>query len=85
MQKWHKEPRPKTPATRQNESDIYGGQPLYLRKERTTTNGIGRWSSGQQSHVGSGGTLNKILYAILRGKIEKQIVGTSSALRRIRK
>jgi hypothetical protein len=42
-----------------------------LRKERTTMNGIGGWSSGQQSHVGSGEMLKKILYAIFRGKIEK--------------
>jgi hypothetical protein len=34
--------------------DLCGGQPLYLRKERTTTNGIEGWSSGQQSHVESG-------------------------------
>jgi hypothetical protein len=26
--------------------DLCGGQPLYLRKERTTTNGIEGWSSG---------------------------------------
>jgi hypothetical protein len=41
--------------------DLCGGQPLYLRKERITTNGIGRWSSGHQSHVGSGVMLEKIL------------------------
>jgi hypothetical protein len=56
-----------------------------MRKERTTMNGIGEWGSWQQSHVGSGGMLKKILYAIFRGKIMKQVVGTSSWLRRIRK
>jgi hypothetical protein len=64
--------------------DLCGGQPLYLRKEMTTTNGIGGWSSGQQSHVGSGVTL-KILYAIFRGKVAKQVVGTCRRLRRIKK
>jgi hypothetical protein len=66
-------------------SDLCGGQPLYLRKERTTTNGIGGWNSGLQSHVGSGGMLKKILYAIFRQKIAKEFVGTSSGLRKIRK
>jgi hypothetical protein len=44
---------------------------LCLRKERTTVNGIGRWSSGQRSHVGSRGTLKKTLYEIFGGKIMK--------------
>jgi hypothetical protein len=66
-------------------SDQCGGQPLYLRKERTTTNGIEWWSSGQQSHVESGVTLKKILYALFRGKVEKQVVGTTRGLRRIKK
>jgi hypothetical protein len=65
--------------------DLCGGQPLYLRKERTTTNGIEGWSSGQQSHVESGVTLKKILYAIFRGKITEQVVGTSRGLRRMKK
>jgi hypothetical protein len=56
--------------------DQCGGQPPYLRKKKTTTNGIGGSSSGQQSHVESGVTL-KILYAIFRGKVAKQVVGTS--------
>jgi hypothetical protein len=60
--------------------DLCGEQSLYLRKERKTTNGIGGWSSGQQSHVGSRGTLKKILYAIFRGKIEKQGIEASSGL-----
>jgi hypothetical protein len=59
--------------------DLCDGEPLYLRKERTTTNGIEGWSSGQQSHVESGVTL-KILYAIFRGKVAKQVVGTSRGL-----
>jgi hypothetical protein len=64
--------------------DLCCGQPLYLRKEWTTTNGIGGWSAGQRSHLGSEGTLNKKLYEIFRGRIAKQIVGTLSGLRRIR-
>jgi hypothetical protein len=66
-------------------SDQCGGQPLYLRKDRTTTNGIERWSSRQQSHVESGVTLKKILYAIFRGKVMKQVVGTSRGSQRMRK
>jgi hypothetical protein len=66
-------------------SDLCGRQPLCLRKERTTTNGIEGWSSGQQSHVGSGIMLKKVLYAIFRGKIAKQVDGTSSGLQKIMK
>jgi hypothetical protein len=65
--------------------DLCGGEPIYLRKERTTTNSIQGWSSGQQSHMGSGVTLKKILYAIFRGKLAKQVVGTSRGLRRMKK
>jgi hypothetical protein len=53
---------------------LCGGEPLYLRKERRTTNDIGGWNSGQQSHLRSGKTLKKILYAIFRGKIAKLTV-----------
>jgi hypothetical protein len=28
--------------------NLCGGQPPYFRKEKTTTNGIEEWSSGQQ-------------------------------------
>jgi hypothetical protein len=66
-------------------SDQCGGQPPYLRKEKTTMNGIGGWSAGQRSHLGCEGTLNKKLYEIFRGRIAKQIVGTTSGLRKIRK
>jgi hypothetical protein len=52
--------------------DIGGRRPLYLRKARTTANGIGGCSV-QQSHLGSGGTLKKALYEIFRGKKAKQI------------
>jgi hypothetical protein len=62
--------------------DLCGGQPLYLRKERATTNGIEGWSSGHQAHLGRAGTLKMILYAIFRRKIVK---GTSSWLWKIRK
>jgi hypothetical protein len=63
--------------------DLGGRLPLCLRKERATTNGIGWWSSGQRSHVGSGETLNKTLYEIFRGKTAKQVVGTFGGLRRM--
>jgi hypothetical protein len=63
--------------------DLGDRRPLHLRKERTTTNGIGWWSSGQRSHLGSGGTRKKTLYEIFRRKIAKQAVGTSSRLRRM--
>jgi hypothetical protein len=52
-----------------------------LRKERRTTNGIKKWSAGQRSFLGKGGTF----FEIFGGKIAKQVVGTSSGLRRIRK
>jgi hypothetical protein len=45
---------------------------------RTNVNGIRAWSSGQRSHLGSGGTLKKTMSEIFRGKITKQVVGTSS-------
>jgi hypothetical protein len=48
-----------------------------------TTNSLEGWSSGQKSHLGSGGTPKKILYEILRGEIAKQIAGNSSGLRRM--
>jgi hypothetical protein len=63
-------------------SDPCGRQPLYLRKERTTTNGIEGWSAGQRSHLESKGMLNKNLYEIFRERIAKQVVRTPSGLRR---
>jgi hypothetical protein len=66
-------------------SDKCGRQPPYLRKEKTTTNGIEGCSAGQRSHLGSEGTLNKNLYEIFRGKVAKQVVVTPSWLQRIRK
>jgi hypothetical protein len=65
--------------------DLGGKRPPYLRKKRTTTNGIEGWSSGHQSHLGCEGTLKMILYAIFRWKIAKQVVATSSRLQKIRK
>jgi hypothetical protein len=56
--------------------DLGGKRPLYLRKERTTANDIRGWSSGQRSHLGSGGTLKKNLYEIFREKKAKQIAGS---------
>jgi hypothetical protein len=73
------------PRGRMRISDQCGGQSPYLMKEKTTTNSIRGYSSGQRSHLGSEGTLNKILYAIFRGKVAKQLVGTSKRLRRMKK
>jgi hypothetical protein len=49
---------------RKGVKDLGGRRPLCLRKERTTKNGIEGWSSGQRSHLGSGGTLKKALSEI---------------------
>jgi hypothetical protein len=46
-------------------------------------NGIGGWSSGRRSRLGSGGTLKKALYEIFRGKKAKQIAGSIVASRKI--
>jgi hypothetical protein len=54
--------------------DLGGRRPLCLRKERATRNGIGGWSSGR---------LKKTVSEIFRGKIARQVVGTSSGLRRM--
>jgi hypothetical protein len=43
---------------------------------------IGGWSSGRRSHLGSRGTFKKTLYEIFKGKIVKQVAGTSSGLRK---
>jgi hypothetical protein len=81
MQKLHKGPRPKTAATRQHENREPSSRlPLCLRKERRTTNSIEGWSSRQGSPLGSRETVNKIQYEIFRGKIAKQVVGTSSGI-----
>jgi hypothetical protein len=52
--------------------DLGDTRPLYLRRKRTTMNGIGMWSSGQRSHPGSGGTLQKALYEIFSLRIVTQ-------------
>jgi hypothetical protein len=41
--------------------DLGSRRPLYLRKERRTTNSIRGWSSRQRAHLGSGATLYKTL------------------------
>jgi hypothetical protein len=88
--RWYEEPGEYGRSVRENGRRQNGNKgprrqkPLYLRKERTTTNGIERWSSGQQSPLGSGGTLKKAIYEIFRGKITKQIVGSSIGLRKIK-
>jgi hypothetical protein len=46
-------------------------QQVRLRKERTTTNGIGAWK-GQQLFLGSGGMHMKALYEMVSVKITKQ-------------
>jgi hypothetical protein len=60
--------------------DLGSRWPLYLRKKRTTTDGIGGWSSGQRSPLGSGGTLKKTLYEFVSMKVAKQIARTSAGL-----
>jgi hypothetical protein len=65
--------------------DLCGGQPQYMRMEETTTSGIGGCSSEKRSHVDSGVTLKKILYAIFRWKFANQVVGTSTRLQRMKK
>jgi hypothetical protein len=69
---------------RKSVKELGGRRPLCLRKEMTAANGIGRWNSGQHSQPGSGGTLKNTLHQIFRGKIAKQVVGTSSRLWQIR-
>jgi hypothetical protein len=49
---------------------------IMLSKKRTTTNGIRGWSSGQQSPLGSGGSLKKTLYEIVGMRMVKQKAGS---------
>jgi hypothetical protein len=56
---------------------------LCLRKKRTA-NDIEGWSAGQRSHLGIGGTPSKHPYEIFGGVIAKQVVGTSSGLRKMK-
>jgi hypothetical protein len=62
--------------------DLCGGQPPYVRMVETTTSGIRGCSSGQRSHVESRVTLKKILYVIFRWKFAKQVVGTSTGVKK---
>jgi hypothetical protein len=55
----------------------------HLKKERTT-NGIKRWSAGQQSYLGSGRTPSKTPYEIFGEKIAKQVVRMSMGFLQIR-
>jgi hypothetical protein len=50
--------------------DLGDRRSLCSRKEITTTNEIDGWISGQNSHMGTGGTRKKTLYEVFRGKIE---------------
>jgi hypothetical protein len=52
----------------------------HLRKERTTTNGIGVWKSGQQLLLGSGGMHMKALYEMVSVKIVKQNARSSARM-----
>jgi hypothetical protein len=66
--------RVRTPQQRRLGIKYVGGRrPLYLRKERTTTGGIWRWSSRERSYPGSGWTLKNTLYEIVSVKIANQI------------
>jgi hypothetical protein len=49
-----------------------------------TTNGIEGWSPGDRARLGSGGTRKKDIYEILREKIPKYVVETSSELQQMR-
>jgi hypothetical protein len=53
-------------------------QQVHLRKERTTTNGIRVWKSGQQFLLGSGGMHMKALYEMVSVKIAKQNARSSA-------
>jgi hypothetical protein len=55
-------------------------QQVRLRKERTTTNGIGAWKSGQQLLRGSGGMHMKALYEMVSVKIAKQNARSSARM-----
>jgi hypothetical protein len=58
-----------------NESSRQQGR---LRKERTTTNGIGAWKSGQQLLLESGGMHMKAIYEMVSLKIAKQNARSSA-------
>jgi hypothetical protein len=68
--------------------DVGGRRPLFHRKEWTTAIGIRRWSSGQRSHLGSGGMLNrtlkKTIYKIVSVKIANQKAGSYATSRKIK-
>jgi hypothetical protein len=62
-----------------------GGRcPLDQRKETSTTNGIGAWTSGQQLLPGSGRMHMKALYEMGSVKIAKQNAGSSARMRSIK-
>jgi hypothetical protein len=61
-----------------------GRGPRDLRKERTTTNGIGVWKSGPQLLPGSGRMHMKALYEMRSVKIAKQNAGTCARMRSIK-
>jgi hypothetical protein len=59
-------------------------QQVRLRKERTTTNGIRAWTSGQQLLPGSGRMHMKALYEMGSLKIAKQNAGSFARMRSIK-
>jgi hypothetical protein len=63
--------------------DVGNKQPLYLRKKKVTTTGIGVWSSGWLSPLGRGGLTYKTLKRILELEFIKQANGMSSRLQRM--
>ncbi|PNE09429.1 hypothetical protein B7P43_G15435 [Cryptotermes secundus] len=65
--------------------DRGGKRPLYVRKKGETMNYIEGCGSEQRSHLESGETSKKTVSVIFRGNIAKQVVCTSSGLRKIRK
>jgi hypothetical protein len=63
--------------------DVGSKRPLYLRKKRMITIGIGGWSSGQLSPLGRGGPTYKTLKNILELEFVKRANRMSSRLQRI--
>jgi hypothetical protein len=76
--------RGKDPADRIGIKYPGGRGPRNLRKEGTTTNGIGAWTSGQQLLPRSGRMHMKALYEMGSVKIAKQNAGSSARMRSIK-
>jgi hypothetical protein len=63
--------------------DPGGRGPQDLSKERTTTNGIGAWTSGQKLLPGSGRMHMKALYKMVSAKIAKPNAGSFARRRKV--